>query len=352
MNYIAKAEQGWDREFSEKMSVVQHLDPCLWKGFVERHPQGTIFHTPEMFQVFARAKGYRPSLLAVVDSENQPLTLLSVVQVALLNGLFQQFSTRAIAYGSALSAPGREGLEALNLLLRAYNQEIGKGLLFTELRNLTDFSGFQSVLLDNRFTLEGHLNYLIRLDQPEEVLWRGISKSGQQRVRSAYRKEVIVKEINERVELTEAYSLLKAVYSRARVPLADITLFEAAYDLLAPLGMFKIILAKVGEEYIGTRFLLLYKGRIIDWYAGADRNYSTFSPNEILVWHILKWGKENQFQIFDFGGAGRPDEEYGPRQFKSKFGGTLVNYGRFVRVHAPLKLKVSRIGYQLARRFL
>jgi hypothetical protein len=35
------------------------------------------------------------------------------------------------------------------------------------------------------------------------------------------------------------------------------------------------------------------------------------------------------------------------REFKAKFGGRLVNYGRHVRVHSPGRLRVSTIAYSL-----
>ncbi|RLI52815.1 MAG: GNAT family N-acetyltransferase, partial [Candidatus Thorarchaeota archaeon] len=75
-------------------------------------------------------------------------------------------------------------------------------------------------------------------------------------------------------------------------------------------------------------------------------------PNELLMWHILRWGVENGYRVYDFGGAGKPDEEYGVRDFKAKFGGKLVCYGRNTCEHAPFLLKISQIGYQLVRRFL
>jgi len=39
-------------------------------------------------------------------------------------------------------------------------------------------------------------------------------------------------------------------------------------------------------------------------------------------------------------GAGKLDEEYGVREFKEKFGGKLVEYGRFICVN-------NRLLYQL-----
>jgi len=335
------------------MHVVQHLDEDLWREFVAHHPQGNIFHTPEMFQVFAHTERHRPTLWAAIDSGHRPRALLLPVQVTLIDGLLRPLTTRAVAYGSVLCAPGGEGQEALAMLLRAYNHQMKRSVLFTELRNLSDLSDLQGVLREGGFTYEAHLNFLIKLDQPEEILWRNINKSGQQRVRAASRKGVVIEEVTEqRQQVATAYQVLQQVYRRARVPLASLTLFEAAFDILAPLGMFKIFLARLGEHYIGARLLLIYKGRIIDWYAGADRTFSSYSPNELLVWHTLQWGRAHHCHLFDFGGAGRPDEDYGPRDFKTKFGGTLVNYGRNICVHAAVRFRLSQAGYRLVRRFL
>ena len=40
-------------------------------------------------------------------------------------------------------------------------------------------------------------------------------------------------------------------------------------------------------------------------------------------------------------GAGKPDENYGVREFKEKFGGELVEYGRFIRINNPLLYKLG-----------
>jgi lipid II:glycine glycyltransferase (peptidoglycan interpeptide bridge formation enzyme) len=85
------------------------------------------------------------------------------------------------------------------------------------------------------------------------------------------------------------------------------------------------------------------------WYGGMDRAYSKYVPNELLMWNVLKWGAENGYCQYDFGGAGRPDEEYGVRDFKAKFGGKLVCYGRNTYIHLPGALWLSKQGYQVVR---
>jgi hypothetical protein len=46
------------------MHLVRNLDERLWRDFVDSHAHGSIFHTPEMFEVFAHAKGHQTGVWA------------------------------------------------------------------------------------------------------------------------------------------------------------------------------------------------------------------------------------------------------------------------------------------------
>jgi lipid II:glycine glycyltransferase (peptidoglycan interpeptide bridge formation enzyme) len=116
--------------------------------------------------------------------------------------------------------------------------------------------------------------------------------------------------------------------------------------------MIRFTLAYVDQTPVATSIELLYKDVVYGWYGGVDRDYARYMPNELLTWNILEWGAEHGYAVYDFGGAGKPDEDYGPRAFKAKFGGTLVNYGRNIFVHMPLTLKISQTSFKLVRMFL
>jgi len=51
--------------------------------------------------------------------------------------------------------------------------------------------------------------------------------------------------------------------------------------------------------------------------------------------------------LFNFGGAGKPGQPYGPREFKKDFGGKLVEYGRHHLVLSPLRYKILEFGLKL-----
>jgi serine/alanine adding enzyme len=335
----------------EKVRIVRQLEASLWKEFVDEHSQGNIFHTPEMFEVFRRAEGHRPELWAATKN-GEVLALLPSVRITLKGGLLRFLTTRSTAYGSVLCAPTEEGQQALTKLLQTCNREAKGGTLFTELRNLSDLGAVQSVLEDNGFDYEGHLNFLIDLERPAEEIWSSVDGNVRTNVRKARRMGVAIKKVTVLDEVPAAYAVLASVYERIAVPLAPLSLFESAFDVLYPQGMIALFEAYVKDTCIGVAFRLLYKDVIYAWYAGSIMKYAKYKPNDLLNWHVLEWGAQNGFKYFDFGGAGKPGEDYGPRKFKSKFGGTVVNYGRNTCVHHPVAFQVSKYAYQIARRFL
>lgn len=334
------------------MQVVRQLDEGRWREFVENHPQGNIFHTPEMFRVFAQTQGHQPALWAAVDGRGCPLALFVPVQISLLDGPLRLITTRTVAYGSVLCAPGWEGERALDLLLKTYNRSVRGSVLFTEMRNMADLNGLQPVLKQQGFVYEEHLNFLINLQRPPTEIWGAINANARRNVKKAIRSDVVVEEIEDKGDIPAVYAVLKEVYKRIQVPLPDQSLFEAAYAVLRPREMINIFIAKVDGVATGALTLLRYKGVLLYWYTGTLRDYSAYRPADLLVWHALEHGSRTGCHLFDFGGGGRPDEEYGVRDFKAKFGGELVNFGRNVRVHAPLRLQLSQKGYQMVRGLL
>lgn len=333
------------------MKIVRQLDRSVWSKFVDSHPGGNIFHTPEMYEVFSRGAGYSPGLWAAVE-DDRVLALMLPVDVTLYSWL-KRFTSRAIVYGGILCDPSPEGQEGLSGLLAQYKKESRHQGMFTEIRNISDTADFQPVLRDNKFSYEDHLNYLIDLSPTPDEILQSFHKRTRKHIMRALRKgQLTIETIQEKDQLAECYDLLVRTYQLANVPIAHRSLFESAFDVLSPRGMVKFWLALVDGIPVATSIELLYKDVIYGWYGGMDRSYAAYLPNELLMWHILRWGSENNYRTYDFGGAGKPDEDYGVRDFKAKFNGDLVNYGMNVWVSQPALFHISRTGYQLLRRFL
>jgi lipid II:glycine glycyltransferase (peptidoglycan interpeptide bridge formation enzyme) len=71
-----------------------------------------------------------------------------------------------------------------------------------------------------------------------------------------------------------------------------------------------------------------------------------------MPWQVFLWGKKEGYRMFDFGGAGKPDVAYGVRDYKKKFGGQVVNYGRFEKIHRPFLYRTVKAGFNVYQRII
>lgn len=334
------------------MRIVTQIHEGAWNQFLDRSVNGNIFHTPAMHQVFSATARCSSRVWAVADEDGAIRGILPTVDIAVFNGVMRSWTTRTVVFGSLLSDGGKGAAEAVGMLLRTYRREVQRNTLFTELRNIADMEIFQPVLQDTGFTFEPHLNYLIDLTRSESELWSSIRSNARRNIRKAQKSGVVIEDIRDESRMGAVYAVIRHVYRRIQVPLPDQSLFESAFRVLQPRGMLRVLMARYGDQDIGALMLLNYRNMLHYWYTGTLEQFFEYRPADLLVWHSLLLGKEAGCKTFDFGGAGRPDEIYRVRDFKAKFGGDLVNYGRNVCVHAPFRLGVSRAGYGLVRKFL
>ena len=193
---------------AETIAITQHLRESVWRGFVENHPNGNIFQTPEMFKVFAAAKGFEPKLWAATQG-GRVLALLIPVEVSLTTGLLKSFTTRSVVYGGALSWTENQGRTAMRQLILNYQKQTDHRVLFTELRNLADDCVTQSTLQETGFSFEDHNDYIVNLVMPVEQVWAKIHKSARKEIKQAQRRNPIsIRIVDDRRVLPQWYKLI------------------------------------------------------------------------------------------------------------------------------------------------
>lgn len=318
------------------------VDFSLWKSFVYNHPNGNIFQTPEMYEVYSKTKNYEPILVTIGDKNNLYGLILGVIQK---EKYFGYFTSRSIITGGPLVKDNDPVV--LNDLLIKYNAAIKKKAIYSQIRNIFDTSLQREVFLRNGYVYDDHLDIIHDLTKSEEEQWMKISRDKKKCIKNA-NKNLLVKNItHESKKIDEIYYLLKKVYKRVKLPLPDISFFTNAIEILQREKNINIFAAYLSEQLIGVRIVLCYKNLIYDWYAGSDNKYLKYRPNDILPWEVMKWGSQNGYEIFDFGGAGKPKVPYGVRDYKLKFGGFLVNYGRYEAIHQAMKMSFAKTAFKL-----
>jgi serine/alanine adding enzyme len=330
--------------------IATSIEDSKWDDFVYKHPQGNIFQTRFMYEVYLNTKNYQPINLFVSSQDTGQLCgVLCGVIINESGGILKNFSSHSIIQGGPLILSGYEKL-LLPLLVKEYDRLSQRKTLYCEIRNMYDVK--QNLDLLKGYIYEDHLNYLIRLNQPEDILWRKLHRAKKNHINKAMKMGVNIKELNDGESLTIFYRLIKETYNNAKIPLADYSLFKSAFDILSPKGMVKYIVAEYENKTIGAQVFLTYKDTIFAWYLGASKEHLIYHPNEYLTWWVFKWGKANGYKLFDFGGAGKPGVKYGPRNYKREFGGEEVNYGRNKIVYKPLEAKISNLGFRVYRKLL
>lgn len=266
-----------------------------------------------------------------------------------MGGILESFSARSVIQGAPLFIETDNGIKAFKILMNHYNKIVKKKVLYTQIRTMWNTSNILNFLNGMDYKYEEHLNFLVDLNVPIEMLSGQLFKSRRNGINRAKRHGVTIEEVADVNSIPIVYNLLQETYKNAKVPLANISLFESAFNILTPKNMAKFFLAKHEGECIGTVLVLIHGKAIHNWYAGASREHLKLCPNDLLTWHAIEWGSKNGYTIFDFGGAGIPKEEYGVREFKRQFGGRLVNFGRYTKIHSPLKMKIAEKGFKVYR---
>jgi serine/alanine adding enzyme len=334
----------------EVINLLSHWESLRggWDEFVADHPKGSVFHTSEMIRVFQSAKRHSVLPLAALDGDGRIIALLVAVRVQTLPDPIGRFSSRSIMYAEPLCRDSQAGAEALAKLIARHDAETQRRVLFTEVRPLEAPGVERTALEDHGYEYLEYLNYVVDVTQSPDLLWTDLHKSARRKIRQCERRGIEIREVPTATGVNELYGLLQLSFAHAQVPLADRSLFEAAAAVLGPRGMVRLFAAYDADTPRAMDLLLIYKKRVYVWYGGLARMPGV-SPCAILRWHELRWAHENGFAIYDTGGAGWPNVAYGVRDYKSIFGGQLVKYGRYRKVHSRWKMALAERAYEWRR---
>jgi lipid II:glycine glycyltransferase (peptidoglycan interpeptide bridge formation enzyme) len=297
-----------------------------------------------MCEVYQNTKKYEPVFLAVVNGKKEITGVLLAVIQKEYSGVLGNFTARSIIHGGPLIKD--DDPDVLDFILTEYNEIIRKKAIYSQFRNFRDWGDSKEIFVKNGFEYEDHLNILIDLTKTEEQLWKEVYSKRRNEVRRATKEGACFSIEHTEDSLKKCYEILQEVYSRAKLPIPDYNFFYNLYRMGSNSKLL-IFCAYYESEIIGCMLALSYRDTMYDFYAGSMVRYYKKYPNDLIPWEVFKWGKENGYKVFDFGGAGKPGVPYGVRDYKKKFGGEFVNYGRYEKVHQPMMFKLAKVGFKL-----
>lgn len=259
----------------------------------------------------------------------------------------QFFSRRAIINGGPYFAEDITEEEVKTLLSECRNGLKNKAI-YIETRNFNDYSRFRSLFEDCGFMFEPHYDFIIDTESIE-VAEDHLGKSRRRDIKTSLRDGAVIID-NPTTEQIEAfYGLLSTLYAtKVKTPLFPFVFF----DKLSEEPFSRFLLVEYQGEIIGGTVCVYDDNTMYEWFAcGNDGAYKSIFPSTLATWAGIKFAAESGQLHFDMMGAGAPgDGGYGVREFKAKFGGELVEYGRFKYICNKPLYTFGEIGVSLLRR--
>lgn len=310
-----------------------------------------FFQSPFFFRLAEASPCFSPLMLLVFDEDEVPVASLLAVKVRERGGLRAWFSERTVVYGGPVFYRETEKEAVLDSLLDEVNRIAGKGTVFTQFRNFHDMREWKDVYGAKNYRLRDRLNLL--LDTSDETrVWQGMSGSRRRQIRKSLENGVQIREAAGMNEVDELYDNLRLLYRyKVKKPLPGRDFFRNFYRLIHPSSWGKVFVVTWEGRIIGGIFCPVTPGKTVYelYVCGQDEIYQQqgIYPSVMATWAAIDYAIKNNIPQFDFMGVGIPDKPYGVRDFKMRFGGEIVNNGRFTRINNPFLYQVAEAGYNL-----
>ena len=263
-------------------------------------------------------------------------------------GAIKRFlSRRAIVNGGPWLAEDITD-EELTGLLTECTRTLKHDAIYLETRNFKDYSQFRDVFERCGFVYEPHYDFIVDTETLE-IAETNLGKSRKRDIRTSLRDGASVVEDPTEDQIVAFYSVLKELYeTKVKTPLFPLDFFLKLYHT----DFSKFLLVQYQGEIIGGTCCVFDEETVYEWFAcGKDGIYKNIFPSTLATWSGIRFAAESGPKRFDMMGAGAPgDGGYGVRDFKAKFGGQLVEYGRFKYICNNPLYALGKLGVKLMKK--
>jgi len=323
--------------------INEQIDSDRWEDLLIQTDDYSPFQTEEFHTLFNATEGLHSDVFAI--EENSAYLCLAVVTVQKEKGLLSFFSARGIVYGGILIRP--DNVEALDILLNGINDFYRNKLIYIEIRNSFDYSTYSHVFEKNGWEYLPWLNILKEISGSED-LHSELSESRRRQIRKALGSGITSDFAKDITEIKAFYRILSILYSnKINKPLLPFSFFKRAFESRFSL----FLLVKYAGRIIGGIMLVPLQGKAVyEFYVcGLDAVFREQYPSVVSTWAGIEYARLNKIPVFDFMGAGSPDKEYGVRDFKKRFGGRLVEHGRYIKICSPVLYRIGKTGLNIIK---
>lgn len=303
--------------------MLNILDPSdkRWMDFISSIPQANIFHHPAWVNLIADSYGYRPFIVAIMDSNERITAGLPIVEInSRLTG--NRWVSLSFTDHCHPLYRDKSSLRQLvdGLIVLYQDEKIPK----MELR------------WGDKFPQDGYVHannvlHVIALDPDSGVVASKFNKMHRRNIQVAKKNDVRIEIGTSQKFLDQYFQLHLDTRKRQGVPSQPKHFFELVKNNIINKDLGFILLAFKNRECIAGSIYLHWNNTLIYKYGASKKSGLKLRPNNLLFWFAIKWGCENGYSTLDLGKTEMGN--VGLREFKQGWGSeeTTLSYTTFAK---------------------
>lgn len=327
--------------------VNKEINIEKWNDLLQCSGFASPFQSPAFFRFINAIPDLSAQVFAVESMGS--LVALMLVVIHKEKGIKRLFSRRGIIYGGPLLRDDDQ--KALKFLIENTAEALKYEVIYLETRNFFNYNYLRAAFVEVNWQFVPWLNFQINTSgKTIDNLLSTMKYNRRREIKLSLKNGAEFCIASNFEEVKEVYSILHELYrERVKLPLPDLDFFKAFMEA----DIARVFVVKFENQIIAGSFCLFYPHKNVYtlYYCGLREIEKKIFPTSLAVYAVLDFAVKEQIPVVDLMGAGKPGEEYGVRDYKSQFGGELVEYGRFLKVLNPVLYSIGRFGLKMMTKF-
>lgn len=258
-----------------------------WQAYVDRHPDGTFFHSLGWKRAVERTFGHRSWYLFAEEGRR----LVGVLPLFQINSLVAGRFLASVPYATygGLLTDSRDVSEALFSKAKGIAAAVGARSI--QLRSVT--AALPSLAVENT-----HASFRKALPLREEDVQTALPRKARAAARRASERFGLSVEFDHG-SLPDVWKL----YARSMRRLGSVNypyqFFEELVRASAEKSVVQII--RRGRRPVAGLLTFLYRDTVLPYFAGLDEREDIYGLNNFLYAESMRWGVRQGYHMYDFG---------------------------------------------------
>lgn len=295
-------------------------DKTNWDDYVERHPNGTLFHLTAWKQVVEQTFRHKSYYIVASSLEQRtgsgergegstssaPFPIAGVLPLFLIKSVL--FGNYLISIPFAeLGGPLSDSPDVEHLLLE-HAEKLAAELEcdYLELRNRIPLAGLPTKTL--------YFNFKREIFSALEENMTAIPRKARRMIRQGEKFGLTAEFGNHLIDAH--YHIMARSYHSLGTPIFPKNFFENFLTIFGEKAQLLLIRNRQ-KEPVSAVMTFYFKNQVIPYWAGSNFQDRKLAPNDFMYWQLMKHGCESGFTVFDFG---RSKAGTGSYDFKRHWG--------------------------------